>query len=83
MIDNPLRGPIGGLDIAVNPALDNVPRMQTSPKFAALMPPEFVAELNDWMHQFFGTENLIYQLGANKFVMGPKNYALLRARLAV
>ncbi|POR52780.1 hypothetical protein B0G62_10477 [Paraburkholderia eburnea] len=82
MIDNPLRGMLGGLDIAVNPMLDNVPRMQTSPKFAALMPPEFVAELNDWMLKFFGTESAVYRLPGNRLVMGTKAYAALQRELS-
>ncbi|MBN3851978.1 hypothetical protein G3N59_01170 [Paraburkholderia sp. Ac-20340] len=81
MIDNPLRSQLFGMNISVDPALDNVPRMQTSPEFAALMPAAFVDELNDWMLQFFGTHSPIYKLPGNRLVMGTKAYAMLQASL--
>lgn len=79
MIDNLLPNRLFGLDIVVDPALDDVPRMRVSESFAALMPPEFVADLNAWMLQRFGTENPIYRLAGYRVVMGTKAYAQLRA----
>ncbi len=66
-----------GMRVIVNPMLDDVPRMQTTPRFADLMPPEFTAELNAWMREFFGTTNDVIRLGQGAVVMGPKTYAAL------
>lgn len=36
-----------GIEIVIDPAFDDVPRMQVSRRFAELMPDEFVLDLND------------------------------------
>lgn len=66
-----------GLLIQVNPLLDNVPRMRVSARFAELMPPEFVADLNAWMLEFFGTESVVYRTPGGRVVMGEKAYRVL------
>ncbi|MBB2981773.1 hypothetical protein [Paraburkholderia tropica] len=78
MIESNLRNTLAGLDIVVNPALDDVPRMQVSASFAALMPPEFVADLNAWMLERFGTHSPMYRLPGNRIVMGVKAHAQLK-----
>ncbi|WP_321968864.1 hypothetical protein [Paraburkholderia tropica] len=67
-----------GLAIQVDPLLDNVPRMRVSARFAELMPPEFVADLNAWMLEFFGTESVMYRLPGGRVVMGEKAYRVLQ-----
>lgn len=77
MINSPL-GRFGGMDVLVHPHLDNVPRMTVSTRFAELMPPEFIADLNAWMLEFFGTQSVAYQLPGGKIAMGPKAWASLQ-----
>lgn len=68
-----------GLDIVTNETLDNQPRMTVSTRFAELMPPEFVADLNTWMREFFGTENKFYVLDGRRLICGPKGLEQVRA----
>ena len=78
--DSPFHGVpmLNGVRIVVNPICDDVPKMTVSSRFAELMPSGFVTELNAWMREFFGTENVMYRLGDHTVVMGPKSIALLR-----
>lgn len=66
-----------GMRVLVDTSLDDVPRMRTSQRFAELMPPLFVAELDAWMLEFFGTHNLTYRLGRDTLVVGPKTLRAL------
>ncbi|HHT8992810.1 TPA: hypothetical protein ACT5B2_003855 [Burkholderia cenocepacia] len=63
----------------VNPLLDDMPRMTVSARFAELMPAEFVAELNAWMRDFFGTEHRMYVLYERTLVVGPKGLERMKA----
>lgn len=67
-----------GMPCLINPMLDDVPRMTVSPSFAALMPADFVSDLNEWMIDFFGRENRIICLGGKTFVFGPKTLKALQ-----
>nr|DAH87997.1 MAG TPA: hypothetical protein [Caudoviricetes sp.] len=69
---------LNGFRIVVNTTCDDVPKMTVSSRFAELMPAGFVADLNAWMREFFGTENVMYRLGDHTVVMGPKSIALFR-----
>ena len=71
---------IMGMDVVIDPYLDNLPRMTVSPKFAELMPDEFVAGLNSWMREFFGTESRVLMFG-NRMAMGPKALAAIKESL--
>ncbi|WP_446903022.1 hypothetical protein [Burkholderia sp. YIM B11467] len=74
--------PLFALRIVEDASLDDVPRMKVSLRFAELMPAEFVADLNAWMRDFFGTENLMYQISGGTVVMGPKSIAALTDQIA-
>lgn len=71
-----------GIEIVIDPAFDDVPRMQVSRRFAELMPDEFVLDLNDWMRRFFGTECRAIQAGDRTIAMGPKGYEALKREFA-
>ena len=71
----------GALRIIEDPNLDDMPKMTVSTRFAELMPTEFVSDLNAWMREFFGTENRLYQVGADTVYMGPKSIAALHAQI--
>jgi hypothetical protein len=69
------------MDIILNPMLDAMPRMMVSPRFAELMPPEFVADLNAWMREFFGiSEPKILSYGGRLY-MGPKMFEEVKRRI--
>jgi hypothetical protein len=68
-----------GLDVVVNPLLDNVPRMTVSTRLAELMPPEFVAELNAWMREFFGVTDQVVLIGDRALAVGPNTLRLMEA----
>lgn len=70
---------IMGMKVIIDPELDGVPHMKVSPAFAALMPPEFVADLQAWMADFFGREDLMYCVQRDTLILGPKSYAKLKA----
>lgn len=70
-----------GMRVIVDAALDDVPRMHVHPDFAALMPAEFVADLNSWMREFFGTANTVVKVGSNMLAVGPKTYAALLVKV--
>jgi len=70
-----------GMRVIVNPMLDDVPRMRTAQRFAELMPADFVASLDAWMLEFFGTANTAMRLDSNTIAMGPKAYAAIYAAL--
>ncbi|MDN7894528.1 hypothetical protein QZM93_38670 [Burkholderia cepacia] len=67
-----------GLDIVINPLCDDLPRMTVSRRFAELMPTDFVADLNAWMLEFFGTENRMYVLQERTLVVGPKGFEQIK-----
>ncbi|MDN7894511.1 hypothetical protein QZM93_38585 [Burkholderia cepacia] len=67
-----------GLDIVINPLCDDLPRMTVSRRFAELMPADFVADLNAWMLEFFGTENRMYVLQERTLVVGPKGFEQIK-----
>lgn len=78
-----LRAMAMGVDIVVNPMLDNVPRMTVSRRFAELMPPEFVAELNGWMREFFGVANQMVMIGDRTLAVGPNTLRAMEAEYGV
>lgn len=67
-----------GMNVIVNDALDCFPRMQASPRFAELMPAEFVADLNAWMREFFGMHAIAVTLDRNTVAVGPKTLQAMR-----
>lgn len=70
-----------GIPVYVYPSLDNWPKFQLSPEFAAMMPADWVAEQNQWCREFFGTESKA--MIVNRAVLvGPKGMQALRARTA-
>jgi len=72
-----------GMRIYVDGSLDNVPRMQLTPAFAANMPPGWVEETNKWMREFFGTENKIIAIeNGRSVVMVPRTFARLKQERA-
>lgn len=70
-----------GYRVLVNPMLDDVPRMRTSPRFAELMPVGFVAELNAWMLEFFGTEPIAITIDRNTIVVSEKTFRAMKEQL--
>lgn len=72
---------IGGMDYIVDASMDDQPRMKITKAFADLMPPEFVADLNAWMLEFFGTENRVYCLHGRTLILGPKTLAAMERPL--
>jgi len=73
--------PIGGMNYIVDASMDDRPRMTVSQKFADNMPPEFVADLNAWMLEFFGRENRVYCLHGHTLILGPKTLAAMERGL--
>ena len=69
--------PIGGMNYIVDASMDDRPRMAVSQKFADLMQPEFVADLNAWMLEFFGRENRVYCLHGHTLTLGPKTLSAM------
>lgn len=67
-----------GMRVMFDEECDHSPRMTVSPRFAKLMPPEFVKDLNAWMVEFFGTERVMYRIGDHTVVMGHRSYEMLR-----
>lgn len=78
-----------GMRIQENPLCANVPRMQLSKKVADIISyakPEFVAETNAWMKQFFGTHDVAYIINPAYFgmnagemiVTSPRAIAMLK-----
>jgi hypothetical protein len=71
-----------GIRFQESPYCDDVPRMQTNPDFAKLMPPEFVADLNAWMIKFFGRHDLVYAVDNGRTIIcGPNTINKLRREL--
>ena len=70
-----------GMRVIVNEKHDRVPRMRVAASFAALMPQEFVDDLNAWMVEFFGTTREIYRIGDHTLVMGPLSFAQLKEQI--
>jgi hypothetical protein len=68
-----------GVRIIESPLCANVPRMAVHPDFARLMPAEFVADLNGWMREFFGTADIMMRLGENTVAVSPKAATALRS----
>ncbi|KVN30720.1 hypothetical protein WJ63_08030 [Burkholderia pyrrocinia] len=71
-----------GIEIVIDPAFDDVPRMQVSRRFEELMPEDFVLDLNDWMRRFFGTECRAILIGDRAVAVGPKGYEALKRECA-
>ncbi|PRZ56595.1 hypothetical protein BX589_101245 [Paraburkholderia fungorum] len=72
-------GSLAGMEVIVDEQYDRVPRMVVSTKFADLMPPEFVVELNAWMVEFFGTTRELYRIGTHTLVMGPRSFEQIKS----
>ena len=72
---------INGMDIILNPMLDEMPRMVVSPRFAALMPERFVNDLNAWMKDFFGVEGPRILSCDGRLYMGPKMFEEVKRRI--
>ena len=49
-----------GMKVVRSPIETRPPKMQLKPTFAAMMPPDWVAETNAWMADFFGYEEVVY-----------------------
>lgn len=71
---------IAGFRIVVNPILDDVPRMQLLPKTREIVTPEFAVKMNQWMLDFFGTENRVVMMSGGVVAMGPKSMAVMKTR---
>ena len=70
-----------GLKVIVNNNLKSGPRLQLSEKFAAMMPPEWVKEQNEWLRNFFGEYTDCFVMGSGTVVMSPEKFAKLRVQL--
>ncbi|MFZ6767811.1 hypothetical protein ACO0LM_12075 [Undibacterium sp. Di26W] len=71
---------IGGLIIISSPYVKDVPRMTLSPKVTVT--PEFRAEMNAWMLEFFGTEQTGLEFtdpatGIKTVILSEEAYAAL------
>lgn len=75
-------GSLSGMEVIVDEQYDRVPRMVVSVKFAELMPPAFVEDLNNWMLDFFGTSREVYRIGPRTLVMGPSTLEQIKALIA-
>ena len=69
-----------GMRIIVDPLMDNFPKFQLSPSFAAMMPAAWVAEQNQWCREFFGTESKALALPDGSMVIGLKAAAELKRK---
>lgn len=70
---------LNGMDVIINEDLDRVPKMTVTPRFAELMPEDWVADLNKWMLNRFGTKSeIICMPMLGKIVMGPKAWAQIK-----
>jgi hypothetical protein len=69
------------MDIILNPALDAMPRMIVSSRFAELMPGDFVADLNAWMKEFFGVSEPQILSYEGRLYMGPKMFEEVKRRI--
>jgi hypothetical protein len=75
--------PLAGVDVRISQFCDDMPRMTPNPEFAKLMTDEFVAELRDWMLQFFGTEDKIFSIDNGRTIIcGPKTMRRLQREAA-
>jgi hypothetical protein len=79
MIFDHTYGSLAGMQVIVDEKYDRVPRMMVSAKFAELMPPAFVEDLNDWMVEFFGTTREMYRVGTHTLVMGPRSFEQIKS----
>ncbi|WP_394475055.1 hypothetical protein [Ralstonia mannitolilytica] len=70
-----------GQPIFVDPLLDNVPKMQLTPKVYDNLPSPFRDEINAWMRDFFGTESRMYHAAGIGVLMGPKMLAQVKAHV--
>lgn len=70
-----------GMRVVVSPLLGDVTRMRTSPGFAELMPAGFVAELDAWMLEFFGTQQLAVQIDRNTIAVSAKTFRAMKEQL--
>lgn len=75
-----LRRPLGGIDVVVSP---DQPKMQLGAAVCEVLNPAFIAEMNAWMRDFFGTTNLIPDgetviVGGRQMFMNPRTYARLK-----
>ncbi len=68
-----------GEPVFVDSMFDNRPKMQLKKKVADNLPPAFVAEMNAWMLEFFGTESQIFHAPGVGFFMGRKAYEQMMA----
>lgn len=70
---------ISGMRVVVHP---DAPKLQLSARVCEILNPDFIAEINAWMIDFFGTTNLLddgqcYQMG-DQLIMNPRTFAALR-----
>ncbi|MEX3914855.1 hypothetical protein AB4Y43_01225 [Paraburkholderia sp. BR10872] len=68
-----------GLEVIINPMMDDQPRMTPSAEFRRLMTPEMVDDLEAWMLKRFGIENRFYVIEGRQLVCGPKGMAQVHA----
>ena len=70
-----------GMPVYVDPSLDNWPKFQLSPEFAAMMPPEWVSQTNQWCREFFGTESKAIVVN-RALLVGPKALEAMKRKSA-
>lgn len=70
-----------GMGIILNPALDAMPRMIVSRRFAELMPDDFVADLQAWMTKRFGVTEPQILSHDGRLYMGPKMLEEVKRRI--
>lgn len=70
---------IMGMLVYINDFLDNKPRMQLSEEVCKYLTPEFIAETNAWMKNFFGVSNEVMiftdpDTGGKSIYVGPNGW---------
>ena len=76
---------INGVKILVSP---DHPKMQLSARVCEVLAPDFIAEINTWMVEFFGTECIIpdgvayHDLPNNQLMVSPRTFEQLRKSVA-
>lgn len=75
----PQQPSIFGEAIFISPYLDDMPKMQLTPKVYDNLPAPFRDEMNAWMREFFGTESRMYHTPGVGIFMGPKMLEQVKA----
>lgn len=56
--------------------VQEIPKMQLSERVCEVLAPDFIAEMNAWMHGFFGTHDCL-RMGST-LVVNKRTYTALR-----